>query len=310
MPELWNYEWPNVNTQRRYPLAEGTSAKSGDMVLPNDLLADLVIPVNTGISPPVDPTLFHVAQVGVFSGGVMISFGYNGAIFGSVSVPLQGFHDYATYRLIGVEPFQDTEGWVTIGRLDSIMQYPGAWTFNLESARLTPSVIRPNIRAVTGIAVRSGSVFTAPFTGDITLRAGANMRLRAVAHGGGATVYFDAIDTGGYTEACDCVDLTPALPCITSINGTPPTNGNITITGGPNFTVDPGDGGINIDDSSSEPCCECPELQKVTEDLEEMMSQVDTLDTAAAQLTAVVNNLSDNVLSSKLTGTVPRSNFQ
>lgn len=309
MPELWNYEWPNVNTQRRYPLAEGVPATTGDFVLPNDFLADLVLSVNAGVSPPLNPELFHVAQVGVFSGGVVVSFGYNGTPFASVSIPAQGFEDYSVYTVLGSGAFYDTVGWVTIGRLDAVMSSPGAWTFTVDAARLTPTVIRPSLRAVSSIAVQSPGGQLAAYTGDIVLQAGANMRVRAQTSGEQTIITFDAIETAGFSGLCECDDLTPELPCIRTINGVPGVNGNIELVGETCISVSAGSNGVLLKDTCADPCCDCHELQVVTDTIAQMEAQIQTLEDSASRMAMVVNNLADNVLTSKLTGIVPRDSL-
>jgi len=295
MPELWNVEWPNINTQRKYPLAEGTTPVDGSFILPDDLIADLVFSVNVGLTPALDPSLFHIAQVGVFSGGVTISFAYNETIFATVSVPLATFSEYSVYQIVGTGEFFDTQGWVTIGQIDSIVKYPGAWTFTVDTGRLNPAVIRPNLRAVTSLSVETPDGQSAPFTGDIVLSAGSNIRFRVVPTATGAEIIVDAIDSDGFTEGCDCEDIAVDLPCIQTINGVRPNAGNIALLGTTCLDVANGAGEITIADSCSEPCCDCNELQVVTDTLEQVMAQVNSVDVTAGRLGEVLSNLSDNI---------------
>ena len=53
---FWNVEWPNVNAQRKYPFSQEASLASDDFIIPNDLIVDLVLPVNTAGTPTLDPT--------------------------------------------------------------------------------------------------------------------------------------------------------------------------------------------------------------------------------------------------------------
>lgn len=305
MPDtLWNIEWPNINTQRKYPLCEGQTVADGDFVLPNDFLVDMVIPVNIGMIPAVDPTKFHLAQVGVFSSGIVVSIAYDETVFATINVPTTGFVEYGTYPIVGVSPFFDTRGWLVVGQLDSILRNPGAWNFSLSTARIVPTVIRPNLRALTSIRVANGQDYSEAMAGDITLVAGQNFRFRVVPELN--HVIFDCIDGGGMEEDCVCTDIEQQAPCIRTINGVRPNAaGELTLRGTTCVALSSGTNAITISDSCSEPCCDCRELKVITDELEVMLSNIQDLETAAARMDAVLINIQGNILASKSTG-IPR----
>lgn len=304
MPEsIWNIEWPNVNTQRVYPFAEGQSRADGSFVIPNDFIVDMVLPVNAGILPALDVSLFHVAQLGVFSAGITISIAYNGTVFSTVNVPSDGFTEYSTFSIIGVSPFFDTRGFITIGQLDSITQAPGAWNFTEDTARILPTVIRPNLRSLVSMSVQNGTDVSSALTGDILLQAGQNIQLRLDTSGPEPAIIIDALDTGGFAENCDCDDLDEDAPPIRKINGVfPNSSGEIILKGTSCVAITEGTNELTIDDSCSEPCCDCRELQVVTDTLDTILNQIVSLEDFGQNLDAKVTNLSNNVLSSKTTG--------
>lgn len=300
--EIWNVEWPNVNTQRKYPFDEGQSLTDGDFVLPDDFLVDMVLPVNIGTVPAPDPTLFHVSQVGVFSSGFTVSIAYNGVTFATVTIPKDSFVEYSNYDIIGIGDFFDTRGTLTVGQIDTISKYPGAWNFTVDTAKILPTIIRPNLRALTSLRIANGTDQSAPITGDVVLRAGQNFRFRVV----GNVIYFDAIRGENLQESCVCNDMDVLAPPIRSINMvTGDANGNITLLGTSCVMITPGANSLSIEDQCSEPCCDCRELQVVTDDLEQMLNQVRTLEDTAVRLDDVITNTSNNILASKTTG-IPR----
>lgn len=303
MSKVWNVEWPNVNTQRKYPFAEGQSLADGDFVLPDDLIVDMVLPVNIGMLPAIDPTLFHLVQLGVFSSGLTITLGYDGAIFSTVNIPKAGFTEYSTYAINGSSAFFDTRGWITIGQLDTIEQFAGVWNFTADTAKILPTIIRPNIRSVTSLQIVNGTDRSSPYTGDIILKAGSNMRLRV----DGNTIYFDAIDGTSMSEECVCNDMDTLAPPIRTINAVGPnTNGELTLVGTSCVQLEAGTNMIKINDSCSEPCCDCRELEVVTDTLETMLNQLRTMEAVSIRLDEVITNTTNNVLASRTTG-IPRS---
>ena len=227
MPDIWNVEWPNINANRKYPLAEDATMldTTGDFELPNDLIVDFILPVHAAVTPDIDPTLFHVAQIGVFSAGVVISFAYNGEIFSTVNVPSSGFEKYSTYSVIGSGAFSDSRGWVTIGDLEDTMASAGAFTFNVNGGRMHPMTIRPDLRAVTSIVVVDAAGEARPVTGDIEFIAGVNFKFRVEKKEDFPSEYpprlydriiFDAIDGSDLDDTCVCNNIDTTAPCLSN----------------------------------------------------------------------------------------------
>lgn len=304
MPEsIWNVEWPNVNSQRAYPLAESQDRKSGGFQIPNDFIVDMVLPVNAGILPTLNVSGFHIAQIGVFGTGIVISIAYQGTIFSTINVPSDGFQDNSTFSILGVNPFFDTQGWITIGQLDTILNFPGAFNFTQDTAKILPTVIRPNLRSVVSISVQNGEDISSAITGDLILQAGQNIQLKLTTEGDDNIITIDALDTGGFAESCDCSKLDEDAPPIRKINGVPPNaSGEIILKGTSCVSITEGQNEISIDDDCSEPCCDCRDLQVVTDTLNDLQNQIVSLEEFAQKLDGNITNLSSNVLASKTTG--------
>lgn len=315
MPEnaLWNVEWPNCNASRKYPLAETATMKdaSGGFILPNDLIVDFVMPVHSSLTPDVDPTLFHVAQVGVFSAGVVLSFGYNGTVFATVNIPSADFKKYSTYVVTGVGQMLDSRGWVTIGSLDTTLQSAGAWSFDVEGGRIHPMCIRPDLRSVTSIVVYDAAGESRPVVGDIEFIAGNNFQFRVEKKEDFPSeertrdrIIFDAVDGTDLEDTCECNNVDTSAPCLRTINGLHgDESANINIVAGSScLTIENADHTVTVKDVCSEPCCDCRELDTVITAIETVTSQVLEIESTVAYLNREVSVVSVNLLASKTTG--------
>lgn len=302
--EIWNVEWPNCNSQRKYPFAQDASLLSGDFRLPDDLIVDMVLPVNVSAAP--DPTLFHLKQVGVFGAGITVSFAYADSVFATLSIPASGFVPYTTYALQGTGPLYDSRGWVTIGNIAATMSFPGAYTFDGDTGRLLPTVIWPRMQAVASITIVNGQDVGTPLTGDITLEAGRNFRLRVDTSGAQPVIYFDAISGEGTVTPCDCSDLDEDAPCIRTINGIAPTEtGNFVLVGSDCIQLTPGSNQIELINPCAKPCCDCRELEVLSSVLENLQQQMLNMEMTAQRLDQEIQNTRGNLLASKTNGLPP-----
>ena len=308
--QIWNVEWPNVNSQRKFPLAQDATLvdASGSFELPADLIVDFVFPVHVATTPTVDPTLFHVSQVAIFGTGVILSFAYNGAVFSTVNIPTTGFEPYSTYPVLGADAFFDSRGWITIGKLENTLKSAGAFEFDLAGGRLLPTTIRPDIRSVTSITVSDVNGTGVPLTGDIALFAGDNFRFRVERKEDFPPrtkdrIYFEALSTDGFEEDCDCNELDESAPCIRTINGvTPSAEGAFQLTGSACIEIQTTGNGVRLVDRCSEPCCDCRELEVVATGLALLAQQVADLEYLANRLEREMNTTRINLLASKTTG--------
>lgn len=302
----WNLEWLNHNSQRHYPLTDEASGNdtTSSFQLPEDFLVELDLPIHAGLD--VDPAKFFIKQIGVFGTGFSIVIGYD-AVSGPIDVATALINRNThvrnqTYGLGGVGDFDDTFGKLTLGRLDAIDKQPdGIFTFDVEETRLTPSAIRPIIRGVSSISVRSGLNVSARLVGDIELQAGQNFQIVPILVAGQDPILrFSAIQGEGLDEECICEGEAVGPP-IRRINGIPPTPaGDFTLLGNTCLEVTGIDNGLKLDDVCSEPCCGCVELEAITRDLEAFGAKATTLENFLVRLESSVSNMDQVVLGAVL----------
>lgn len=305
--QLWNAEFLNHNSQRRYPLADDATCvdDSGSFTIPNDFLLELDLPVHAGMN--VDPARFFVRHVGAFETGFSVVVGYQPAAGDPVTVATalvarQAHTRNRAYALGGVAPFDDTVGKVVIGRLDSIDEQPaGFWTFTLAAARLDPDAVRPMIRGVSALVAVNGASRSVPLVGDVELVAGSNVRLTPVVAEGVTAIRIDAVSGEGLVEECVCEGDAALGDPVRSINGvTPDANGNINLMAGECTQVDPVVNGVRLSDVCSKPCCGCPEVEAITRDLEAFGQQAAGAQAFIDQLREAATTMDTIVLGSKL----------
>lgn len=306
--KVWNAEWLNQNSQRHYPIAEGASLKdaTGTFSLPLDLIVDLVWPVHAAANVQADR--FYVHSVAIFGDGITITLGYHivgnvsGDPIGSVSVARTTHQENQSYFINGIGDFYDSIGKITIGRLDNVLSSGGLYNFELDGARLEPTVVRPNLRGVSAVVLVNGEDRSDPIFGDIEFVAGTNVRLVPNPNtGGNPQIRIDAIQGAGLNQECDCSDQLPTdASCIRTINGIPPDDaGDFKLLGDECLQLNAADHGIEIVDSCSQACCGCSELEKIVQDLELLMVQVNTLDSLTNKLDSTVNTAMVNLIASK-----------
>jgi len=304
---IWQLEWLNANAQRRYPLTADSSGRddTGSFQLPNSFLVHLDFPVHAGMD--VDPSRFFLKQLGVYATGFSITIGYSLAEGGSISVasaviPRDSHTPNTSYALGGMNDFADSIGRVTIGSLDEINKQPsGLFNFSLANARIEPDCIRPMLRGVSAIYVRSTAGLSQPIYGDVELVAETNMRITtAIVEGQRPQIQFSAISGEGLSQPETCSGNENA-PCIRRINGIPPTpSGDFALLAGNCISIQSIQNGLRISDMCAEPCCGCEELEAITRDLEQFGSKAATLENFITRLDAVVTQLNQITLSSRL----------
>lgn len=319
MPEsYWNIPFPVQNSQRRYPLAASATSQdlSGVFNLPDDFIVGATIP--TFVDRYSEPDRFFISEIGSFASGFTISLAYQVSEdvddFGqtdirilnvaTVWVPRDSHQRNQPYRFDGVGEFSEVSGTITVGRFDSIDKQPaGGFRFLLEGTRFSPDVIRPTVRSVGGLYIGDIEGEAAgPFFGNIEFVPEDNSRITVTQdfdNGIGTTaVSFSAIDGEGLSTACGCeTELPENSTPIRRINGIGPSSpeGDFLLLSKNCNTIESREGGLVIDDTCSQPCCGCPELEEVTEDLRALVDNgsilsqfVDSLSSRIEQLDLVV----------------------
>lgn len=298
---IYNIEWLNANSQRKYPFDDSCSLMdvSGTIQVPNDLIVDFLLPVH--VDSTIDPSKFHLLRIATFGLGVSITFGYDGTPIGSISIEISSFSRNQVFYFAGTGTFYDSVGKVTIGSLDNIRRFSGAYDFSLINARLIPRVIIPDIRGVSAISIQNGNDVSDPVTGDVILQAGRNFSIAYVAGDGSPSnpnrFLLNAIEGAGLNTDCTCGEANNG-PCIKKINGIAPnSDGEFFLEGSDCVLLDEIANGIQVVDECAKPCCGCSELDVVKTTLQTMVDQVNSLTSLGERLETSVSLLEFNLLS-------------
>ena len=294
---IWMVDWLNANSQRRYPLHDDATGvdTTNSFTLPNSLIVDCILPVHP--DPSVDPSLFHVQSVSVYSTGVVIGLGYDGAAIGSVSIDRATFTKNQTAFMQCSGLFFDTFAKLVIGSLDEILNYAGSYEFDVAGGRLSPTVIKPDIRGVNALYLRNGEELSDPIQDDIVLEAGRNAQLildnTPSDH---SRIVFNFIESEGTVVDCDCQEGAALTPLMT-INGIAPgPDGNFVLEDNECQGLEPVANGLKLVDKCAKPCCGCSELNVVTERLGFMSEQIQTMESLATRLESQIAFLQINCL--------------
>lgn len=299
---IWNVDWLNANTQRAYPVSETATRldTSGGFRLPDDLLADLLIPVHADAT--IDPSKFHLKSVGVFGTVVVISFGYDGTLIGSVTIDSTVFTPNSVYRFVASSPFFDTVGTVVVGKLDAILQTGGSFEFDLAGGRIEPHAIVPALRGVQAIYLENSGVLSDPIVGDVVFQSGRNALLTYIpgAPGEPDRIQISAIEGAGLNAECDCGEAR-AKPCIKTINGiSPDDDGDFKLLDDECLKLEAIANGLQLVEQCANPCCGCDELQIVLNTMQSVANTVASLEGQAYKLESAIQELNSVILVSKL----------
>lgn len=304
----WNVQWLNQNSQRAYPLTEAATKrdKTDTIGLPTSFIVALYFPVHAGLN--VEPQKFFIKELGVFPTGYNVALGYDDGTadpptVGSVNIATSTHTENRSYAVAGVDDFDDSVGKIVIGSLDEISSVPpGLYEFTASGGALETDAIRPMLRGISSITVVSSvGDRSDPLYGHVELVAGNNMRITASQVGGqDPKITFSAIEGEGLNEECICEEESEG-PCIRTINGIPPLpDGNFRLIGDDCINITPIDNGLKLEDTCSEPCCGCEELQAIEGQIDRFADGVFTLQSFINRLGAEVAQFHTVVLGSRL----------
>lgn len=283
---IWNLEWLNHNSQRSYPIADWATkecTESSAIKLPDDFILALSIGVNACHSLDIDG--FYIKSVLVMDTGCSVILGYQDEEVAVTHIVANS--DQVTYALTGLGDFDDIVGYIAINPKSQILTgLSGYYNFEWEATCLEADCVRPMIKSISAFQVDDGSHVSSRMYGDIILKAGANMDITVASDGGVNTITLSAIDGSGLSEKCECEEDSERTP-IRSINGiTADPNGNINLVGTSCLRISTITNGLKLEDTCSEPCCGCPELDAIYDNLKDCMDGADTLKHAVEDLNA------------------------
>jgi len=287
-----NVGWLNQNALRAYPLSESATRRdtTDSYTLPDDLLVDMVLPVNASLN--YNPASFYVSHVDVFGSGITVEISYwtgsAGAVVGSIAVDTATVTENKTYYLQGEDDFEGVLGKLVVGDVSTILQRPGSYAFDLAGGRIESSVVVPDLRGVSGFRVIEDENDDGMlYQGDIAFEPGSNFRITVADYLGKKVLTFSAIDGEGTIADCVCEEELAELEPIRTINGVLPDDlGNISLLGDDCLEVTPqaGDNAVQLTDKCSKPCCGCPELDVLVDDQKRVRDQVQTLENLTRKL--------------------------
>lgn len=302
----WNLEFLNHNRQRSYPLtADSTKTDvTGSFRIPDDFLVGMDIPMSSSMD--MTTGRFFIRQLGLFASGVQLTLSYDngGQIMdiGTALIP-EATQQNAVVALGGIDPFDDVNGKVVIGKLSTIFEQPtGLFNFTLDDTRVEPQAVRPMLRSITSLQIADAAGATSSrLYGDIELVAGSNVQLSTVVTAEETQIIISAISGEGTIENCVCEGAAAGSEPIRTINGVSPTpDGNINILGDNCLTFAAVENGIQADDACCAPCCGCEELEQITRDLEQFNIQRASLETFVNNLVSENTEFSVNILGARL----------
>lgn len=294
---VWMVDWLNANSQRKYPLHDEATGRdiSGSFQLPDDLLVDCILPVHP--DPSVDPSKFHLHSVTVFSTGVTVGLGYDGTAIGSVTVDRATFARNKTAVFQCTGDFFDTVAKLVIGSLDSVLSYAGSFEFGLDGGRLSPTVVKPDIRGMNALYLLNGEELSDPIQDDIVFEAGRNALLVLDnTPPDYSRIIFSFIEGAGTIVDCDCKEGTTRQPILTIDGIGPNSDGDFVLEDNECQGLNPITNGLQLVDKCAKPCCGCSELNVVTDKLNFMANQIQTLEGLASRLETQIGFLQINCL--------------
>lgn len=308
-----NIEWLNGNTTRAYPFMDDVSRiATNGAALPNSVLADMsVILPNLGNRLPYIQTI-NVSADSV-SGLIYVGAAEVATFSGSITGP------YSRLTVVGTGEFTSARGVLVTGDPNVFLkEFVGSLVFDEENALLAPrgSYTVPS-GLVDGVSAVSGGVTLGTITsGVVNLLAGNGVRLtvvppstvtdtdpitgeevsRTVVPSG---IRIDVVG-GDYDEECDCGDGTRLPEPIRTINGVGgDAVGNINLVSKTDcVNINNSTAQIHIEDTCSNPCCGCAELEFVNNQLATYRATIESLEAQVAELTTAQTDFSNNVLAS------------
>jgi len=289
MAPVINQEWLNRNSLRNYPFREDArlipvddqGIQITDIRLPNYLVVDCVLTVPT---PSLALTLIdvHLAQFAKVANLMTFTFTDHDALnVATLAVDTAQHTKNQAYPIAGTGTYTDVRGKLVVGDLATLAaDLPdGLYEFTATDGALESTVVRPDIRGVRSLQVDQDGTLSAYLFGHIKLVEGTNIRLTYIEEYN--AIRIDAIDGSGLNEECECPDL--EAQCVRLINGIPIEDAEI-IGDGQCVSVTTEGNRIVISDTCSEPCCGCPELEFITENLKVLDATVSNLENYAHQL--------------------------
>jgi hypothetical protein len=313
-----NVEWLNSNSNRSYPFAEDASRKdsTGSVELPNNFLVDLVFVVPADVGE-----LFYVNSIQFSSSSLTVGISaIGGTAAGAITIDVDAHIENAGYDIVGALDFEDARGRAVFGDLSNLRTTvpEGNYTFGSSSGKLEARTVRPDLRSLRFFRIQNpdGSISEA-INGIVRLVPGNNIQITLEPEeittvldpvtgdpveivSTPAGIRIDAISDPDFVEECECESSFPKPDPIRMINGvTGDEDGELTMSGESCIVFSTGgESTVAVDDSCSQPCCGCPELEFITQNLILLEDSIDKLVARAEELATRQQNFYNDVLAS------------
>lgn len=266
MPWIDSLDWNSLNSLRRYPLREGTSALSDNelFTIPDTLITDFSLSATSDVA-----ARFYISRItnNITSVIIQISDQFDTVVgvieaqetFNDISTdqPVSVADEDVDYHMTASPLYAGASGKITIGTFKDLKNQPaGIFSFSLAASEFEPRTIIPSVKGIDRIIFNS----SLGLTGSVKLSARTNMRF--VYNGG--RVLLDAGDGLGLNAPCD------SQTAIKTINGVAPDplTGNINLIGLDCLNVtNPQRYSLELSDTCCTPCSGCDGLQELTSKL-------------------------------------------
>lgn len=286
-------EWLNANSLRNYPIRENASRTdvSGSFTIPNELL----VSAQFNYSRDYLDGGFYISKVVVSDSSVRIFISFisseENAVsreIGSVNIFSDSFEKFSYFSFSGQGEDFAVLGSLGVGDISSTIN-AGIGEFLFESNATT---FEANTQFVSIPALKTVEVYNADdqllyrATEILKLKEGDNIKLTYLPPQIGSSdpygsIRIDAIDGQNLVSPNDCENVTEFLPpCIKKINGVGPNaEGTIFLVGSDCIDVLdlPTSHTLELSDTCAESCCGCIELQALTDALEKLKEQEQTI---------------------------------
>ena len=299
----WNAEWLNQNAYRAYPFKEDSSRtdSSGAVAIPDNLLVDLCL-----VAPANFDDQLYLSGL-IYAGTTMqLSMALTsdpGVTVAGFTADLSAHTANKAYSVVGVDEMSDIRGRAVLGDLSSLSSQliQGEFSFAASATPFECRAVRPDLRGVRSLRiVKADGTLGADLYGTVQLLEGINIRLTYVAASGSLPhgIRIDSIATE-LDEPCACDSAQIRPDPIRSINGvTGDVNGNILLEPMDEcLEITGGTASLKIDDKCAKPCCGCPELEFVTQQLAIMKTSIQALTARAAVVETAETDFYTKVLS-------------
>jgi hypothetical protein len=256
MPWIDSLDWSSLNSLRRYPIREGSSATSSDGIfnIPDSLIVDFTLCATSDIA-----ARFYISKIFNKLSSVTIEVSdYSSVVVGSVTVEKSTHSQDQDYYLTATSNYVGSNGKITIGSLDDLSSQPaGSFTFNKTDSEFEPRTIIPGRIGLSRISFVDAANNDYSMTGTVTIASRSNLLF---SYTSGNKVILDAGDNLGLSKVCD-----KAVP-IQSINGViPDSNGNINLLGLDCLKIsNTSQYTLDITDTCCTPCSGCEDLETLT----------------------------------------------